>query len=62
VRRLATTTRPSKEPPIRTIRIRSVPSKNSRSMIINARILDGEKIVETKVLIDSGTQGAFIDE
>jgi len=31
-------------------------------MIINARILDGKKIIETKALIDSGAQGAFIDE
>jgi len=62
VRRLATTTRPSKEPPIRTIRIQSVPGRDSRSIIVNARILDGKKIVETKVLIDSGAQGAFIDE
>jgi len=62
VRRLATTTRPSKEPPIKAIRIRSVPGRDTRSMIIDARILDGEKIIETKALIDSGAQGAFIDE
>jgi len=62
VRRLATTTRPSKDPPIRTIRIRSIPGRDSRSMIIDAKILDGKEIVETKALIDSGTQGAFIDE
>jgi len=55
-------TRPSKEPPIRTVRIQSVPGRDSRSIIVDARILDGKKIVETKVLIDSGTQGAFIDE
>ena len=62
MRRLATTTRPSKEPPIRTIRIQSVPGRDSRSMIIDAKILDGKEIVETKALIDSGAQGAFIDE
>ena len=62
MRRLATTTRPSKEPPIRTIRIRSVPGRDSRSIIVDARILDGKKIIETKALIDSGAQGAFIDE
>jgi len=56
------TTRPSKEPPIRTIRIRSIPGRDSRSMIIDAKILDGKEIVETKALIDSGAQGAFIDE
>ena len=55
-------TRPSKEPPIRTIRIWSVPGRDSRSIIVDARILDGKKIVETKALIDSGAQGAFIDE
>jgi len=62
VRRLATTTRPSKEPPIRTIRIQSVPGRDSRSIIVDTRILDGKKIIETKALIDSGAQGAFIDE
>ena len=62
MRRLAMTTRPSKGPPIRTIRIQSVPGRDSRSIIVDARILDGRKIIETKVLIDSGTQGAFIDE
>jgi len=52
-------TRPSKEPPIR---IRSVPGRDSRSMIIDAKILDGKEIIKTKALIDSGAQGAFIDE
>jgi len=31
-------------------------------MINDTKILDGKEIVETKVLIDSGAQGAFIDE
>jgi len=31
-------------------------------MTVDTRILDGKKIVETKALIDCGTQGAFIDE
>jgi len=31
-------------------------------MTVNTRIIDGKKIVETKALIDCGTQGAFIDE
>ena len=62
MRRLATTTRPLKEPPIKTIRIQSIPGRDSRSIIIDTRILDGKKIVKTKVLIDSGAQGAFIDE
>jgi len=39
-----------------------VPGRDSRSIIVDARILDGKKIVETKALIDSGAQGAFIDE
>jgi len=31
-------------------------------MNINTQIIDGKKIIETKVLIDCGTQGAFMDE
>jgi len=31
-------------------------------MNVNTKIIDGKKIVETKVLIDCGTQGAFMDE
>ena len=31
-------------------------------MTIDTKILDGNKIVETKALIDCGAQGAFIDE
>jgi len=31
-------------------------------MTVNTKILDGKKIVKTKVLIDCGAQGAFIDE
>jgi len=31
-------------------------------MNINTQIIDGKKIIETKVLIDCGTQGTFMDE
>ena len=31
-------------------------------MCVNSKIIDGKKIVETKVLIDSGAQGIFMDE
>jgi len=56
------TTRPSQGLSIKAPRIQSVPDKNSKSMTVNTRIIDGKKIVKTKVLIDCGTQGTFIDE
>jgi len=62
VQRLATVARPAKGFSIKALKIQSVPDKNSRSIIVNTIILDGNKIVKTKALIDCGTQGAFIDE
>ena len=54
--------RPSKGFSIKALKIRSVPDENSRSMTVDTRILDGNKIIETKALIDCGAQGTFIDE
>ncbi|KIJ99693.1 hypothetical protein K443DRAFT_28125, partial [Laccaria amethystina LaAM-08-1] len=62
VRRLVTTSRPSKRLSIRSIRIRSVPGSDSKSMHVKTRIINGEKSVEIKALIDSGAQGNFMDE
>jgi len=31
-------------------------------MNVNTEIIDGKKFVKTKVLIDCGAQGAFMDE
>jgi len=56
------TTRPSRGLSIKALRIRSVPDKDSKSMNVDTKIIDGKKIVETKVLIDCGAQGAFMDE
>ena len=56
------TTRPLKGFSIKAFKIRSVPDEDLRSMTVNTRILDGNKIIETKALIDCGAQGAFIDE
>jgi len=55
-------TRPSRGLSIKALRIQSVPDKDSKSMNVNTKIMDGKKIVETKALIDCGTQGAFMDE
>jgi len=55
-------TKPSRETSIKALRIWSVPDKDSKSMTVNTKIIDEKKIVETKALIDCGTQGAFIDE
>jgi hypothetical protein len=54
--------RPSKRLSIRSIRIQSVPGSDSKSMHVKTRIINGEKSVEIKALIDSGTQGNFMDE
>jgi hypothetical protein len=56
------TSRPSKRLSIRSIRIRSVPGSDSKSMHVKTRIINGEKSVEIKALIDSGAQGNFMDE
>ena len=45
---------------IKPIKIRSVEENDAKSMHIKTKIIDGKKIVETKALIDSGTQGGFI--
>ncbi|EDR07074.1 reverse transcriptase-RNase H-integrase [Laccaria bicolor S238N-H82] len=42
--------------------IRSVPNNDLNSMCVNTRIINGKKTVETKVFIDSGAQGIFMDE
>jgi len=55
-------TRPSKGLSIKALRIQSVPDKDSKSMNVNTKIIDGKKNVETKALIDCSTQGAFIDK
>jgi len=62
VQRLATTTRPSKGLSIKALKIQSVPNKDSKSINVDTKIIDEKKIVKTKVLIDCGTQGAFMDE
>jgi len=54
--------RPSKELFIKALTIRSIPNNNSKSMNINTEIIDGKKFVKTKMLIDCGAQGAFMDE
>ena len=59
---VVTTSRPSKGLSIKALRIQSVPDNNLKSMRVNTEIIDGKKIVETKALIDSGTQGIFMDE
>jgi len=45
------TTRPSSFF-IRALKIQSAPGKNSKSMTVSTKIMDGEKIVKTKALID----------
>ena len=62
MRRLVATSRPSKEPSIKSLRIRSVSDNDSKLICIDTKIIDGKKIVETKALIDSGAQGIFMDE
>ena len=62
MRRLVATSRPSKGPSIKSLRIRSVSDNDSKSIRIDTKIIDGKKIVETKALIDSGAQGIFMDE
>ena len=54
--------RPSKWLSIKALTIQSVPSNDSKLMNVNTQIINGKKIVETKVLIDCGAQGAFMDE
>jgi len=54
--------RPSKWLSIKALTIWSVPDNDSKSKNINTQIIDGKKFVETKALIDCGTQGAFMDE
>ncbi|KIK05714.1 hypothetical protein K443DRAFT_3714 [Laccaria amethystina LaAM-08-1] len=39
-----------------------VPGSDSKSMHVKTRIINGEKSVEMKALIDSGAQGNFMDE
>ena len=56
------TSRPSIELSVKALRIQSVPDNDLRLMHVNTKIIDGKKIVETKALIDSGTQGIFMDE
>jgi len=55
-------TRPSKRLSIKAFTIWSVPNDNSKSINVNTQIIDGKKIIETKVLIDCGAQGAFMDK
>jgi len=55
-------TRPLKGLSIKALRIRSVPDKDSKSMNVDTKIIDGKKIIKTKALIDCGTQGAFMDK
>jgi len=55
-------TRPSREFSIRALRIRSVPDKDSKSMNVDTKIIDGKEIIKTKALIDCGAQGTFMDE
>ena len=64
MRRLATTSRPSKGFSIKALRIRSIPNSDTdlRSIYVNTEIIDGKKIVATKALIDSGAQETFMDE
>jgi hypothetical protein len=54
--------RPTKCLSIRSIRIQSVPGSDSKSMHVKTRIINGEKSVEIKALINSGAQGNFMDE
>ena len=61
VRRLVATSISSKPIFIRPIKVRSI-EENERSMRVDAKIIDGNKIVATKALIDSGAQGNFIND
>ena len=54
--------RPSKGLSIKALRIQSVPDNDLKLMCVSTKIIDGKKIVETKALIDRGTQGIFMDE
>jgi len=55
-------TRPSRGLSIKALRIQSVPDKDSKLMNVDTKIIDGKKIIKSKVLIDCGAQGAFMDE
>jgi len=54
--------RPSKGFSIKALTIRSVSDTDLKSMNIDTKIIDKEKIIETKALIDCGAQGVFMDE
>ena len=56
------TSRSSKTRTIQALKIRMVSDKDPRSIHVKTHIVDGKKIVTTKALIDSGTQGIFMNQ
>ena len=54
--------RSSKGLSIRALKIRTVPNDDSKSMHVKTKFKNGERNIVTNALVDSGTQGIFMDE